>query len=86
MGKKRSDVEAAAIQAFMDRCSYDGGYRLSGIYAKIMSFTGNEIFLWDKHGDKLNLVGIFPYSLVLEKNSVDELVRAEIHLGHARTA
>jgi hypothetical protein len=78
---KRSAVESNAILAFMKKCSDDGGYKLDGHFAKEMTFTGNEIYLWDKEGDKLSLVAVLRYSLVLKKSESGDLIKGEVHVN-----
>jgi hypothetical protein len=81
MNRKRGEVESAGIQAFMEKSKYDGGYRIDNTYAKVLSFTSNEVFLWNGEGEKLDLVGIYSYELAMEKNEAGELVKAEVHIG-----
>ena len=79
--RKRGEVESAGIQAFMEKCKYEGGYRIDNTLAKILSFTSNEVFLWNGDGEKLDLVAIYSYEMLLEKNETGELIKAEVHIG-----
>jgi len=79
--RKRGEIESAGIQEFMEKSRYDGGYRIDSTSAKTLSFTSNEIFMWNGEGEKLDLVGIYSYEMSIDKSETGEPLRAEVHIG-----
>ncbi|MEM0156302.1 MAG: hypothetical protein QW597_06880 [Thermoplasmataceae archaeon] len=77
----RSAVESKAIVTFESICRRDGGYNVDGMFAEELTFTENEIYLWNRNGNRLSIIAILPYSLFLVRNETGDLIRGEIRVN-----
>ena len=86
LAKMRDKIVSDGIHAFMQKCKHEEEYWIRDVHAKAMSFTDNEIYMWNgemsnDRWNRLDLVGIYSYVLAMEKNEAGELVKAEVHIG-----
>ena len=94
--KRQTNEEQAkivhdGILAFMKNCKRNSEYHIHSARANTLSFTSNEIYMWNRKDEKLDLVGIYSYTLekkldyedteYMNKFNEHKIINAVIHLG-----